>query len=87
MPKVFAKSVERYNGGVKYKRLYGSSTVTVFLVGLEGSPAGTWMKLEGYGATPGERKTYALKVFALAQDAGLVRADVGLGSDIRKLLK
>ena len=61
--KLFARSFERYNGGVKIKRLYGSSTVTRFYVGAEGSDPATWVPIDGYGATPGERATYAKRVY------------------------
>jgi hypothetical protein len=64
MTKLEAVSMERYNGGVRIKRQYGSSTVTRFLVRPKGSKAlndpGAVM-VEGYGPTPGERKTYAMK--------------------------
>ena len=60
---IFAHSQSRYNGGVKIKKQYGSSTVTVFLVGEEGSHPSTWKTISGYGKTPGERKTYAKNVF------------------------
>lgn len=63
MGKLFATSIERYNGGVRIKRLYGSSTVTTFLVGEEGSDASTWKKIQGYGPTPGDRKTFAINVY------------------------
>jgi len=63
MVKLFATSFERYNGGVKIKRLYGSSTVTRFYVGEEGSPPDTWATIEAYGPTPGDRKTYAMNEY------------------------
>jgi hypothetical protein len=61
--KLFASSQERYNGGARIKRQYGSATVTRFLVGVEGSPAGSWVTIEGYGKTPGDRKTFALNEY------------------------
>jgi hypothetical protein len=61
--KLFATSVERYNGGARIKRAYGSSTVTRFMVGVKGSPPETWLKVEGYGATPGDRKSFAIAQF------------------------
>ena len=84
---LFAQSMERYNGGVRIKRQFGSSTVTVFMVGVEGSQPGTWVKIEGYGATPGARKTYALEVWRLKEAAGLKVVDQGLGDDLRRMLK
>lgn len=59
--KIIAKSFERYNGGVKVKRLYGSSTVTRFYVYYEGSPASDWKIVEGFGPTPGDRRTDAIR--------------------------
>ncbi len=63
--KVVASSTERYNGGVRIKRMYGSSTVTRFFVHFAddaGDPS-KWEKIEGYGKTPGERKTFAMEEF------------------------
>jgi len=65
MRKVVASSTERYNGGVRIKRLWGSSTVTLFFVfyAEDRKDPAKWMKLEGYGKTPGDRKTYAMNEF------------------------
>jgi len=63
MRKVVATSFERYNGGVRIKRLWGSSTVTRFFVHYVGDDPAKWMKIEGYGKTPGDRKTYACNEF------------------------
>jgi len=64
VPKLFATSIERYTGGARERRKYGGQgTITVFLVGEEGSDAGTWIKLTGHGRTPGERKTDALRQY------------------------
>jgi hypothetical protein len=65
MGKIIASSYERYNGGVKVKRQYGSSTVTIFLVYKEedkDNPS-AWELVKGFGASPGERKTYAINVW------------------------
>jgi len=62
-PKISAISESRYNGGARIRRMYGSSTVTVFLVGYEGTPFRTWKSIEGFGPTPGDRKTYAIEKF------------------------
>lgn len=52
-------SMHRYNGGVKAKRLYGSSTLTTFQVFLADRPD-MWVEVhEVGGATPGERATKA----------------------------
>lgn len=62
--KLEAHSMERYNGGIRIKRAYGSSTVTKFLVRPKGSKAvsdpGAVM-VEGFGPSPGERKTFAMR--------------------------
>jgi len=61
--KIVATSYERYNGGVRIKRLYGSSTVTLFFVhyARDAKNASAWKKVEGYGPTPGDRKTDAIR--------------------------
>lgn len=59
--KAFSKS--RYNGGVKAKRMYGSSTITTFYVMREQdeTPAKPelWVTVEVGGKTPGDRVTAA----------------------------
>jgi len=67
MSKIIASSFERYNGGVRIKRAYGSSTITRFYVYREedrNNPA-AWEKIEGYGPTPGDRKTDAILKFRM----------------------
>lgn len=61
--KVFANSYERWRATASEKRIYGGNTVTKFLVGFEGTEPSTWVWIVGYGPTPGERKTYAIKKF------------------------
>jgi hypothetical protein len=59
--KLVAKSFERYNGGVRAKRLYGSSTITRFYVFRpedHGDP-NKWVIVETGGPSPGERATAA----------------------------
>ena len=54
-------SKNRYNGGVKAKRLYGSSTITTFYVMRvedKNNPQ-FWVTVEVGGKTPGERSTAA----------------------------
>ncbi len=60
--KIEAISMSRYNGGAKAKRQYGSSTITVFSVGVVGNPA-SYKDIEAGGATPGARKTAAIELF------------------------
>ena len=64
--KIVAQSYERYNGGARVKRQYGSATVTKFFVEEKGKPD-TRMEVAGYGATPGERKTFVVKRYAEAK--------------------
>ena len=66
--KIFAESINRWRATVAEKQLYGGATVTEFLVGVEGSHSSTWQKIIGYGSTPGERKTYAIKQFNKGQE-------------------
>ena len=59
--KLITSSKNRYNGGVKAKRLYGSSTITTFYVLRpedEHNPD-LWATVEVGGKTPGERSTAA----------------------------
>jgi hypothetical protein len=68
--KIVAHSFERYNGGVRIKRQYGSSTVTRFYVyyaGDEKDPS-KWKIVEGYGPTPGDRKTDAIRRSGLLEE-------------------
>ena len=56
-----ATSYERYNGGIAVKRKYGSSTVTRFMIDcVQSDGTATCVIFDGYGKTPGERKTYAM---------------------------
>jgi hypothetical protein len=59
--KLVAKSFERYNGGVRAKRLYGSSTITRFYVFRPEDQAdpSKWAIVETGGPSPGERATAA----------------------------
>lgn len=60
-PKVRLTSAGRFNGGIATKRRWGSATITLFYVQVDGVlQNGQW---EGYGATPGERMTYAKESF------------------------
>lgn len=63
MGKIIATSFERYNGGVAIKRKYGSSTITRFYVYREedSEDSTQWRIIEGFGPTPGDRKTFAIK--------------------------
>jgi len=61
--KIIASSFQRYNGGARIKRLHGSSTVTRFYVFREEDlgDASKWLEVEGFGPTPGDRKTDAIR--------------------------
>lgn len=63
MGKIVAVSHERYNGGIAIKRKYGSSTVTRFYV-CDSDIPGSAVLIEGYGPTPGDRKTDAMRKFS-----------------------
>lgn len=67
--KVIATSFERYNGGIAIKREYGSSTITKFYVHWEGEESNpqSWKVISGFGKTPGERKSYAIRKFITEQ--------------------
>lgn len=56
-----AVSKSRYNGGVKAKRAYGSSTITTFWVmrAEDEIRAELWVTVEVGGKTPGDRITAA----------------------------
>lgn len=63
--RIEASSYERYNGGARAKRMYGGSTITRFYVHFaeDRNDPSKWEKIEGYGPTPGDRKTYAINEF------------------------
>jgi hypothetical protein len=65
--KVFAVSENRYRASAAERRAYGGKTVTEFLVGFVGSDAATWVRINGYGPTPGERKSFAIASFLKLQ--------------------
>jgi hypothetical protein len=60
--KIKAISFERYRATAAQRRLYGGKTVTVFLVFHPDAPDdyARAEKFDGYGLTPGERRTYAI---------------------------
>lgn len=60
---VFATSINRYRATAAEKRIYGGATVTEFLCGVDGAAPSTWRKIVGFGKTPSERKTFAIKAF------------------------
>ena len=68
--KIIANSYERYNGGARVKRAHGSSTVTRFYVyrAEDKDDPSKWMKLDGYGKTPGDRKTDAIRRSGLREE-------------------
>jgi hypothetical protein len=69
--KIIATSSSRYNGGVAAKRKYGSSTITKFLIYREenANDVSKWVYIEGFGPTPGDRKTDAIKRFVEQENA------------------
>jgi len=58
--KIKAVSFERYRATTRERRLYGGKTVTIFYVWQDGDDS-TQLKVTGYGSTPGERKTDAIR--------------------------
>lgn len=77
--KIELRSKERYNGGVLTKRKWGSATITTFWVYVDGVMQGEY---KGYGATPGERMTFAKKSFL----EDLARGDIQLKEKKKGLL-
>lgn len=65
---IVAHSFERYRATAAQRRLYGGSTVTKFHVyhRKDQNNAGAWLTVEGFGKTPGERKTDAIRRSGLA---------------------
>ena len=63
MGKILADSIERYRASAAERRRYGGNTVTIFLVyrAEDAKDPAKWLKIAGYGPTPGERKTDAIK--------------------------
>jgi hypothetical protein len=61
--KIEAHSFERYRASAAERRQYGGSTVTKFYVffAKDRNDASKWKTIMGYGATPGERKTDAIR--------------------------
>lgn len=61
--KIIAVSKDRYRASASEKRLYGGSTITEFYVFKEEDEKdpSKWKVITGYGPTPGERKTDAIK--------------------------
>lgn len=79
MLKLVTVSMNRYNGGVRAKRQYGSSTITIFYVyRYEDRHMTTrWVTVETGGKTPGDRAAAAKKkaeplIVALLAKEGIV---------------
>lgn len=62
-PKILASSRYRYRASAAERRQYGGATVTEFFVyrAEDAHNADRWRIVRGYGATPGERKTDAIR--------------------------
>lgn len=67
---IIAVSKSRYNGGIKVKRLHGSSTVTTFWVfdSKDEKDPSKWAEIDGYGPTPAARKVNAITKFIKRQE-------------------
>lgn len=61
--KVVATSKDRYKASAEEKRRYGGSTVTEFYMRFADDPIGKSEVVTGYGKTPGDRKTDAIRRF------------------------
>ncbi len=63
--KIIAVSKDRYRASATERRMYGGAAVTYFYVHYadESNDPAKWRVIKGYGKTPGERKTWAMKVF------------------------
>ena len=83
-----AVSYERYNGGVKVKRLHGSSTVTYFYVYDEkdSNDPSKWLKVETKGPTPGERMSIAKDFFRKHLPESHLQS-IGEGTSFAKLVR
>lgn len=58
--RIEASSMYRYRATAQERRTYGGCTVTDFWISIVGEP-GTGRLVRGYGPTPGERKTDAIR--------------------------
>lgn len=72
--KIEAHSFERYRASASERRLYGGSTVTKFYVffAKDRHNASAWKTIMGYGATPGERKTDAIRRSGLLEEQAAI---------------
>ena len=63
MSKIIASSKDRYRASASERRLYGGATVTEFYIyrAEDANDASKWKIVRGYGKTPGERKTDAIR--------------------------
>lgn len=59
--KLKAISKERYRATAAQRRLYGGKTVTRFCRVEDRENHANWVVVEGFGSTPGERKTDAME--------------------------
>ena len=83
MPRIVAVSTDRYRASAAERRQYGGATVTDFLVYREEDRhhSERWVKIRGFGKTPGERKTDAIRRSGLAAPAA---PPGGEGRDARR---
>jgi hypothetical protein len=63
MSRILATSRYRYRATAAERRLYGGNTVTEFFVyrAEDAKDPSRWRIVRGYGPTPGERKTDAIR--------------------------
>jgi hypothetical protein len=70
-PKIVAVSSHRYRATAAERRLHGGNTVTEFIVYREEDRhhPERWRTVRGYGPTPGERKTDAIRRSGFLEEA------------------
>lgn len=61
--KIIAHSEYRYRATASQKRAFGGSTVTQFIVyrSEDAKDPSKWLRVVGFGKTPGDRKTDAIR--------------------------
>lgn len=89
MSKIIAVSRYRYRATAAERRLYGGNTVTEFFVFRteDKKDPSKWIIIRGYGRTPGDRKTDAIKRSGLLVEKDHQRNRDVSSSEVQRLLK
>lgn len=76
-PKIVASSRYRYRASAAERRAYGGNTVTEFFVyrAEDAKSPERWRIVKGYGPTPGERKTDAIRRSGFLEEARPTEAE------------